>query len=114
VFLGDACLASFPSLAQFGEVRQEDVAQHGLKREAREQPVDGCMCAGLVEPVERFPEVCGQRHDARGLAYVAGFAGRLRKRQSRGLRGGDTCIQVAAHRPNAALVGSGVEAKAAG
>lgn len=96
------------------EVGQDDVAQHRLQREHREQAIQARLRTRLVEPTEGQAKFECQPLEAGGLRLFTRVARRLRERQPGCLGGGDSSVQVAAHRPDAFLVSRGVETEPAG
>ena len=59
-----------PTLAEFTEVGQDDVAQHRLQREGGEQAVQGSLRARLVQPIERGPQISRESREAGGRNFL--------------------------------------------
>jgi hypothetical protein len=52
VLLGDRRLAAHPAVTELAQIGEDGVAERGVERESRQQPVKGRLRAGLVEPIE--------------------------------------------------------------
>ena len=113
-------LAVFPPAAQFPQVRQDHLAQHGLDGEVGQQPVQGRLCTRLVEPVQaaaRAPASSGSPCPRSARAPRAGpdsaepsrTGVRLVQRGPGRLGRGHAIGQVLLHAPDPALVGLGVQ-----
>ena len=111
VLLRNGYLAARPTLAELAQVGKQDISQDGLRRERREQAVEGSVSGRFVEAIEGLPQLVresGKSSRRHGLVVE-----RLREGQTRRLRGGHPCAEMATHRADALLVGGRVEPKAA-
>ena len=79
MLLPDRRLAAFPALPELAEVGQHSIAQDGVQGEGGQQPVERSMRAGLVEAIERLPQVIACRA---GRACVATGSSAARRRAS--------------------------------
>src|SRR3954464_1257040 len=114
VLLGDRRLAAFPALAEFAQVGQDDVAQHGAGGKDTEQPLQRAVGGAVVKALQRLAQ------DAQRLVHVAGRhagigvqgGGLHAVHQAGGLGGRDAASLVVLHQPQARDVVGGVQAKA--
>lgn len=97
-----------PAVPEVLQVRQDDVAQHGLDAERREQAVDDGLSLDVVEALERLPEL-----GAGGGQRVVGLGRRRADGGAQGHPGGDgrgvPLGEVPLHGAHARLVARAVE-----
>ena len=111
MLLRNGYLAARPTLAELAQVGKQDISQDGLRRERREQAVEGNVSGRFVEAIEGRPQLVresGKSSRRHGLVVE-----RLREGQTRRLGGGHPCAEMATHRADAQLVGGRVEPKSA-
>ena len=120
VLLGDAGRSAFPALPEFGEIRQQNVAEHRGEREVGHEPVQGGLGGWLVEGVQGLPEVTGQLTRRRPLTVRAGGPATIRlgpavlaEHRSRRFGGRQPAGEVGLHPPDPRLVRLGVQPEAA-
>ena len=108
MLLRDRDLALLPAFAELAQQRQDRAVEHSVEREVGEQPVEGGVRGGVVEPPDRLAQL--DRH-----AVQRGRRGsrRLRERFAGRLGRGDACREQLAHPCDAAHVRARVEPIAA-
>ena len=109
MFLSNRCLGGGPALTEPVQERQDHLREGLTNSKGDQETIERRLSRRLVQRVKAALELRLDLGEGRHRRFGLRALGELR--QARGLGGGEPCVDVCAHRPDAALVLLGIELK---